>query len=155
MTSTGANTAAIAAALSGAGPPMPQLNRQSMTLKGNHTSHPLSGSGEALQHETTHLNPAGHDSALIDDDELMQDGNDALDGIPRGRVDRGASKARARRASEGAHLSKSEGKRASGELRCEKCGKGYKHSSCLTKHLSVCPDSASLFLNALFSSWPS
>ncbi|KAG7152908.1 hypothetical protein HYQ46_003794 [Verticillium longisporum] len=21
------------------------------------------------------------------------------------------------------------------ELRCEKCGKGYKHSSCLTKHL--------------------
>ncbi|KAL8667250.1 MAG: hypothetical protein Q9202_000823 [Teloschistes flavicans] len=122
MTSTGANTAAIAAALSGAGPPMPQLNRQR--------------SGEALQHETAHLNPAGHDSALIDDDELMQDGNDALDGIPRGRVDRGASKARARRASEGAHLSKSEGKRASGELRCEKCGKGYKHSSCLTKHLS-------------------
>ncbi|KAL8765185.1 MAG: hypothetical protein Q9203_006706 [Teloschistes exilis] len=135
MTSTGANTAAIAAALSGAGPPVPQLNRQSMTLKGNQASHPLSGSGEPLHNETTHLNPAGHDSALIDDDELMQDGDDVLDSIPRSRVDKGSSKARARRASEGAHLAKSEGKRASGELRCEKCGKGYKHSSCLTKHL--------------------
>ncbi len=47
------------------------------------------------------------------------------------------SKAKARRASEGSHLTKGEGKRASGELRCEQCGKGYKHSSCLTKHLSV------------------
>lgn len=45
------------------------------------------------------------------------------------------SKARARRASEGSYLTKSEGKRSSGELRCDKCGKGYKHSSCLTKHL--------------------
>ena len=47
------------------------------------------------------------------------------------------SKVRARRASEGSHLSKNDGKRSSGELRCEKCGKGYKHSSCLTKHLLV------------------
>lgn len=47
------------------------------------------------------------------------------------------SKSRARRASEGSRL-KADGKRASGsDLKCEKCGKGYKHSSCLTKHLSV------------------
>ncbi|KIW06288.1 hypothetical protein, variant [Verruconis gallopava] len=47
----------------------------------------------------------------------------------------GSSKARARRASEGSHLRK-EGKRvAGGELRCDTCGKGYKHSSCLNKHL--------------------
>lgn len=47
-------------------------------------------------------------------------------------------KARIRRASEGSRLSKGESKRQSGsELRCETCGKGYKHSSCLTKHLSV------------------
>ncbi|KAL9577028.1 MAG: hypothetical protein Q9212_006641 [Teloschistes hypoglaucus] len=104
MTSTGANTAAIAAALSGLGPPMPQLNRQSMTFKGNHASHPLSGSGEALRNEIALLNPAGHDSALIDDDELMQDGDNALDSIPRSRVDKASSKARARRASEGSHL---------------------------------------------------
>lgn len=48
------------------------------------------------------------------------------------------SKSRVRRASEGSRLGKGESKRSSGsELRCEKCGKGYKHSSCLTKHLSV------------------
>ena len=52
--------------------------------------------------------------------------------------EKGHAKARVRRASEGSRLSKGEGKRASGaELRCDKCGKGYKHSSCLTKHLSV------------------
>jgi hypothetical protein len=51
----------------------------------------------------------------------------------------GDSKSRIRRASEGNRLSKGgDGKRTSGsELKCEKCGKGYKHSSCLTKHLSV------------------
>ena len=52
----------------------------------------------------------------------------------------GSGKPRNRRASDGAHLAKTEGKRSSGvELRCDKCGKGYKHSSCLTKHLSVLP----------------
>lgn len=52
--------------------------------------------------------------------------------------EKGNSKSRIRRASEGSRLSKGEGKRTSGsELKCEKCGKGYKHSSCLTKHLSV------------------
>lgn len=52
--------------------------------------------------------------------------------------EQGDSKSRIRRASEGSRLSKGEPKRTSGsELKCEKCGKGYKHSSCLTKHLSV------------------
>ena len=46
-----------------------------------------------------------------------------------------ASKPRNRRASEGALLGRGEGKRVSGELRCDTCGKGYKHSSCLTKHM--------------------
>ena len=45
-----------------------------------------------------------------------------------------SAKARARRASEGSQLG---GKRVSREVKCEKCGKGYKHSSCLTKHLFV------------------
>ncbi|KAF2020557.1 hypothetical protein BU24DRAFT_2925 [Aaosphaeria arxii CBS 175.79] len=50
--------------------------------------------------------------------------------------EKGNSKSRIRRASEGSRLSKGEGKRTtSNDLRCEKCGKGYKHSSCLTKHL--------------------
>lgn len=47
------------------------------------------------------------------------------------------AKLRGRRASEGAHLAKNEGgkRAASGELRCDQCGKSYKHGSCLTKHL--------------------
>ena len=48
----------------------------------------------------------------------------------------GNSKARIRRASEGSRLSRSERRRSQpGELRCDKCGKSYKHGSCLTKHL--------------------
>jgi hypothetical protein len=55
-------------------------------------------------------------------------------------VEKGSGKARIRRASEGSQLRKGESKKASGsELRCETCGKGYKHSSCLTKHLYVFP----------------
>ena len=62
-------------------------------------------------------------------------------------------KVRPRRASEGSRLGKSSSSTASTaaaalmtadgrrmvpcELKCDKCGKGYKHSSCLTKHLSV------------------
>lgn len=41
------------------------------------------------------------------------------------------SKGRNRRASEGA----SDAGNSKNDLKCEKCGKGYKHSSCLTKHL--------------------
>jgi len=39
-----------------------------------------------------------------------------------------------RRASEGAHM-KTDGKRAPADLRCDRCGKGYKHGSCLSKHM--------------------
>jgi len=42
-------------------------------------------------------------------------------------------KNRFRRASESSSLNKK--KASNGELKCETCGKGYKHSSCLTKHL--------------------
>jgi hypothetical protein len=50
---------------------------------------------------------------------------------------KGNAKARARRASEGSHLRKEVKRVAGGELRCDTCGKGYKHSSCLSKHLLV------------------
>lgn len=69
---------------------------------------------------------------VMDDEEFTVED----DFLPNKTVTTG-SKARARRASEGSYLTKGEGKRSSGELRCDKCGKGYKHSSCLTKHLSV------------------
>jgi hypothetical protein len=45
-----------------------------------------------------------------------------------------STKNRNRRASEGSHLIKG-GKRVTSEVRCDTCGKGYKHSSCLTKHM--------------------
>ncbi|KAL7900967.1 hypothetical protein HDV64DRAFT_267267 [Trichoderma sp. TUCIM 5745] len=43
---------------------------------------------------------------------------------------------RIRRASDGQPLTKDGKKSNRVEVRCETCGKGYKHSSCLTKHLS-------------------
>lgn len=130
MTSTNANTAAIAAALSGSGQQGTHHNRQSWTLK---TNNGVRGSDASSKTG----NVPSHNNAFAEDDDVMQDGDTAADGMPDGRVNKGNAKSRFRRASEGAHLSRGEGKRASGELRCEKCGKGYKHSSCLTKHLSV------------------
>lgn len=148
MTSTGANTAAIAAALAGTGPTTSQTNRQSLALKGSGSARGLEPTSErenVPRPQSSHLNTLASDTAL-DDDDFMQDGDTTTDGMPRGRGDSGTTKARARRASEGSHLSKGDGKRGSGELRCEKCGKGYKHSSCLTKHLSVpCVLPSSLF----------
>ena len=73
-----------------------------------------------------------HGSA-IDDDSNDVSAEDA----PNNKF----QKARMRRASDGQPLLK-EGKKSNRvEVRCDKCGKGYKHSSCLTKHLLVPPPS--------------
>ncbi|KAL4819260.1 hypothetical protein BDW67DRAFT_182205 [Aspergillus spinulosporus] len=48
-----------------------------------------------------------------------------------------STKNRNRRASEGGHMVKGEGKSSRPELRCDRCGKGYKHGSCLSKHMCV------------------
>ena len=108
-------------------------------------SHRVSYGGSAARNSTAareysseNKTPAPIDSSAHD--EVMMDDSPVL--IVENAKEKEASanntvKARSRRASEGAYLSKSDGKRASGELRCDKCGKGYKHSSCLTKHLSV------------------
>ncbi len=72
---------------------------------------------------------------------MAQNSSAIVDGPPLSTMlgtERGSTKARTRRASEGSRLIKSEKIRSNaGELRCETCGKGYKHGSCLTKHLSV------------------
>ena len=47
------------------------------------------------------------------------------------------SEARDRRASDGQPLTKDGKKSSRIEVQCEKCGKSYKHGSCLTKHLLV------------------
>ncbi len=46
------------------------------------------------------------------------------------------AKPKARRASDATRLTKKE-KAATGDLKCDQCGKAYKHGSCLTKHLYV------------------
>jgi hypothetical protein len=61
-------------------------------------------------------------------------GNALTDGPPLSSfpaVDKSKAK---RRASDGTALTKKE-KAATGELKCEHCGKAYKHGSCLNKHL--------------------
>ncbi len=154
MTSTAVNNAAvIAAAIHGNdekshGASM-LSNRRSLTLKHN-------GGVRANESAMTDSNADSMgDSGLIqnqNDDVRFGNDESAIDDGVLAESNTGSnSKARARRASEGAYLSKSESKRASGELRCEQCGKGYKHSSCLTKHLSVCPSSLSFMLPVLGS----
>ena len=65
--------------------------------------------------------PADHDQNAVEDNSNDEDL---------------AQKKRNRRASEGSYLIKGDSKK-SGDLRCDTCGKGYKHSSCLTKHMYV------------------
>lgn len=147
MTSGLSNTAAILqAAMNGGGDNLPmslgQMNRRSLPVK-------QSGSTRVTHSIPTEVGGEGIDDAIsmdtttdkvpaYDHSPPVQD-SAAVDSLLPAGHESHASKARVRRASEGAHLGKGEGKRASGELRCEKCGKGYKHSSCLTKHLSVVP----------------
>lgn len=67
-----------------------------------------------------------------------------------------AQKARARRASDGQSLAKEGRKFNRPEIHCQHCGKGYKHSSCLTKHLFVPLSSPSPFNDTIYSAagWP-
>jgi hypothetical protein len=69
----------------------------------------------------------GHDNNALEDNSNDEDTQTASKNM----------KNRNRRASEGSYLIKGEGKKSAAELRCDTCGKGYKHSSCLTKHLYV------------------
>ena len=152
MTSTAVNNAAaIAAAINGADEKSPGTsiisNRRSLTLKhdgcvrANESA--MADNNPDLRGDFGHGENQNGDHRFGRDESAIDDGHLAEENATS------SSKARARRASEGAYLSKSEGKRASGELRCEECGKGYKHSSCLTKHLSVCPSWLSPILSSL------
>ena len=95
------------------------------------TKHRVSSS-----HEHSELHEPGQDNGTpranlsLQAQSIIIDDHPTVDGTT-------ATKVRSRRASDGAYLTKTDGKPVSGELRCEKCGKGYKHSSCLTKHLLV------------------
>lgn len=64
-----------------------------------------------------------HESAIDDGNDVSAD------------EDAKSQNARMRRASDGSPLAKDSKKSNRVEVRCDKCGKSYKHSSCLTKHL--------------------
>lgn len=70
-----------------------------------------------------------------------------VDGPPLSSMADKGGKGGRRRASEGTRLGRGERRRsaAAGELRCEKCGKGYKHGSCLQKHKCVSPSCSERF----------
>jgi hypothetical protein len=72
----------------------------------------------------------GLQGSAIDDDSQDLSGDEGDDK---------AQKARIRRASDGQPLIKEGRKNNRVEVRCETCGKGYKHSSCLIKHRLVHP----------------
>ena len=136
-TTAGSNVAAMAAAakgISGAPLEMPhhnparRLSKPATQFRGPSLVHSQS-MATSMPHNGS---PFSYSAAKS---EALTDGP-ALASLPES--EKGNAKSRIRRASEGSRLGKGEGKRTSGsELRCEKCGKGYKHSSCLTKHLSV------------------
>lgn len=134
-TTAGSNVAAMAAAAKGiSGAPLVEPGHPNGARRPSKPA--MQFRGPSLVHAQTvaassSVPPAGSPfsySASAARSEVLSDGP-ALASLPES--DKGA-KSRMRRASEG------QSKRTSGsELRCEKCGKGYKHSSCLTKHLSV------------------
>ena len=141
MTTTAANMAAVAAAINGAdeatfGPP----NRRSLNSR---TSGSTRGAesmslGNTPGLSTTYTGNAvsKHDGLSGQETDAADNGTAVADGPPLAESGEYGSRTRGRRASEGSHLAKNDHKRATGsDLKCEKCGKGYKHSSCLTKHL--------------------
>ncbi|KAI0002829.1 hypothetical protein F4779DRAFT_113938 [Xylariaceae sp. FL0662B] len=136
ITNTAANVAAVAAALTEAGDkvtPLPiavNSRRGTMSKPAAARSAIVGSLPSPPASLPTHkfamtAKPENQESAIDDDLNDMS----ADDGDPE------LQKARVRRASDGQPLTK-EGKKSNRiELRCDKCGKGYKHSSCLTKHL--------------------
>ncbi|KAL6709332.1 hypothetical protein ACN47E_001739 [Coniothyrium glycines] len=137
MSSTAAgNVAAMAAAakgaigapLEGASSGMRRLSKPSPQFRGPSLG-PSSVMASSMPGHGSGFAPASYGASS----EAVMDGP-TLATMPE--HEKGDSTSRIRRASEGNRLTKGDTKRASGsELKCEKCGKGYKHSSCLTKHL--------------------
>ncbi|KAH6654355.1 hypothetical protein BKA67DRAFT_276386 [Truncatella angustata] len=136
ITNNGTNVAAVAAALAEAGDKMTPLpmtinGRRGTVSKSATVRSAIAGSLPSPPASLpTHKfmmsgKPEGQDSAIDDDSNEMS----AEEG------ENGFEQARVRRASDGQPLTKDGKKSSRVELHCDKCGKTYKHSSCLTKHL--------------------
>jgi hypothetical protein len=115
--------------------------RKSMSRRGTESTSIGATSGFS-SYLSRGIHAASPDSIGRKPSPISIDENIAVEGS--GQEDKHVStKNRNRRASEGSHLVRGEGKRVSTELRCDQCGKGYKHSSCLTKHMCVSSTSLS------------
>lgn len=136
---TASNVAAMVAAVREAGDNslgMPIMNRRYTMSKnasaraalGSLPSPPASLPGHRIRMNSTGKLDRGE--SAIDDEQIDDDMDDD--------EETDFKQSRMRRASEGQHLMK-DGKKSNGggELKCNKCGKGYKHGSCLSKHLFV------------------
>ncbi|KAK4237391.1 hypothetical protein C8A03DRAFT_44735 [Achaetomium macrosporum] len=143
MTNTGANMAAIATALQESGDvamPLPiTVNGRRNTVSKNGLSRsaivgslPSPPASLPTRRFATGNGTVNVQDSAIDDELNDMSGDDAESALQKARV---------RRASDGQPLVKEGGRKSNRpELRCEKCGKGYKHSSCLNKHLFHTPE---------------
>jgi len=102
-----------------------------------YANHRKSTSRKATESQSMMAKPSMHTYFTTPDQEAVED--NSMDEDMLSEEKKMSTKERNRRASEGSHLTK--GKKSGGDLRCETCGKGYKHSSCLTKHLYVLKES--------------
>ncbi|KAK3692525.1 hypothetical protein B0T22DRAFT_495670 [Podospora appendiculata] len=137
MTNAGANVAAVAAALTEAGDkamPLPiamNARRNTISKPGLSRSALVGSLPSPPASLPTHKFVIGEGTVSVQDSAI----DDELNDMSGDDVESALQKARIRRASDGQPLVKEGRKSNRPELRCEKCGKGYKHSSCLTKHL--------------------
>lgn len=149
MSSTAANAAAvIAASLKDSsepnGLPMIGSHRRALSSRKGQESTSI-GSGSAFgSYLSRSVNAASPDSTTSGRKHSPTVVDENQPGLEETKPI--STKNRNRRASEGAPLMRGEGKRVSTEVRCDQCGKGYKHSSCLTKHMCVYPSLPSTVL---------
>lgn len=130
------NVAAMVAAVRESGDNslgMPISNRRNTMSKSARSAvGSLPSPPASLPHHRIRLTSSGKSDrgeSAIDDEQNDEDVDD--------EEETGFKQSRTRRASEGQHLVK-DGKKGHGaDLKCDQCGKGYKHSSCLSKHLFV------------------
>lgn len=138
ITNNGTNVAAVAAALTEAGDKMTPLP---MTINGRRGTSSKPAAARSALVGSLPSPPASlptHKFVMSGKPDLQESAiDDDSNEISAEEGENGPQNDRVRRASDGQPLAK-EGKRSNRiELHCEKCGKTYKHSSCLTKHLLV------------------
>ncbi|KAI0180977.1 hypothetical protein GGR52DRAFT_577651 [Hypoxylon sp. FL1284] len=136
MTNTAANAAAVAAALEEAGDKVGPLPIAVNSRRGTMSKPAAARSAIVGSLPSPPASLPTHRFSMAMKSEAAENAiDDDSNDMSADEGEAGPQNARIRRASDGQPLTK-EGKKSSRiELRCDKCGKGYKHSSCLTKHL--------------------